>query len=777
MIYDQTGRSEPTEYERTAAATMAFSPFLMRPSTDYSMSAILGQVSQVGQNPYQVPGMPHGIHPSILPKLQQTVARTPLTPADIIAHQHMARGYPRPLEPEPDVQDDPKVELDNKELWEQFHKHSTEMVITKSGRRMFPAYKVKLSGLDKKAKYILLMDLVAVDDCRYKFHNSRWMVAGKADPEMPKRMYIHPDSPSSGEQWMSKLVSFHKLKLTNNISDKHGFQTILNSMHKYQPRFHLVRANDILKLPYSQFRTYVFKETSFIAVTAYQNEKVTQLKIDYNPFAKGFRDTGTGKREKKRLILGPSSNAQSVASSDGKSGPSMSPGCSDYHDNSNHDDHSDIHDSENDNSDDEEDMEICVDDRPEESNPPEVMSTPINVPQITPHITPPIKDENESSEKTATTQRSHSNYSIKSIIEDTSDDVRNNDDDVDNAKENTEKDNDNSPSVPAKSPSITSPSKSAEIRHLHTPIIEHFPTMADLSHSQGRQTIMSNTTVESHERKRSSSEHSETTGNDKDKLDTVRDHKDDSRTAIRPDTSRGSKEHTSPPNVTVIQPSLNHPMFSYLYQNGLYGASPSLPFHMGHMMLGQNALAGMPQTSLPLPFLPHPGADMGHLATVSHSSGNSIHPNFLLSSQMAALHPLLHQNYSLPHSLENVSAAHMHNGHMSQLLASRNSANRFNPYGLPHTKTTMVTTSTPLAASGNNGRIVHGGASRRLSASSPGSPNSLHSLHSPPVATNPNSPSRISPNLPPTHSTASQLRHIELMVNGLDRRPRMAHEK
>lgn len=67
------------------------------------------------------------------------------------------------------------------------------------------------------------MDIVAADDCRYKFHNSRWMVAGKADPEMPKRMYIHPDSPATGEQWMAKPVAFHKLKLTNNISDKHGF--------------------------------------------------------------------------------------------------------------------------------------------------------------------------------------------------------------------------------------------------------------------------------------------------------------------------------------------------------------------------------------------------------------------------------------------------------------------------------------------------------------------------------------------------------------------------
>ena len=50
-------------------------------------------------------------------------------------------------------------------------------------------------------------------------------------------------------------------------------------MHKYQPRFHLVRASDILQLPYSTFRTYVFKETQFIAVTAYQNEKVCDASL------------------------------------------------------------------------------------------------------------------------------------------------------------------------------------------------------------------------------------------------------------------------------------------------------------------------------------------------------------------------------------------------------------------------------------------------------------------------------------------------------------------
>ena len=43
------------------------------------------------------------------------------------------------------------------------------------------------------------------------------------------------------------------------FSQNPRLQTILNSMHKYQPRFHLVRASDILQLPYSTFRTYVFK--------------------------------------------------------------------------------------------------------------------------------------------------------------------------------------------------------------------------------------------------------------------------------------------------------------------------------------------------------------------------------------------------------------------------------------------------------------------------------------------------------------------------------------
>ncbi|XP_057695750.1 T-box transcription factor TBX2b [Corythoichthys intestinalis] len=280
---------------------MAYHPFHAHRTSDFPMSAFLAAAQ-----PSFFPALtlPPGPLTKSIPEHSLAGAETGLHP--VISHHQAAQLRSiKSLEPEEEVDDDPKVTLEAKDLWDQFHKLGTEMVITKSGRRMFPPFKVRINGLDKKAKYILLMDIVAADDCRYKFHNSRWMVAGKADPEMPKRMYIHPDSPATGEQWMAKPVAFHKLKLTNNISDKHGF-TILNSMHKYQPRFHIVRANDILKLPYSTFRTYVFPETEFVAVTAYQNDKITQLKIDNNPFAKGFRDTGNGRREKRKQLTMPS---------------------------------------------------------------------------------------------------------------------------------------------------------------------------------------------------------------------------------------------------------------------------------------------------------------------------------------------------------------------------------------------------------------------------------------------------------------------------------------
>lgn len=41
-------------------------------------------------------------------------------------------------------------------------------------RRMFPSYKVKVTGMNPKTKYILLTDIVPADDHRYKFCDNKW---------------------------------------------------------------------------------------------------------------------------------------------------------------------------------------------------------------------------------------------------------------------------------------------------------------------------------------------------------------------------------------------------------------------------------------------------------------------------------------------------------------------------------------------------------------------------------------------------------------------------
>ena len=48
--------------------------------------------------------------------------------------------------------------------------------------------KFRLSGLDAKAKYILLLDIIAADDYRYKFHN-RWVTTQNLNSRHSRRLF------------------------------------------------------------------------------------------------------------------------------------------------------------------------------------------------------------------------------------------------------------------------------------------------------------------------------------------------------------------------------------------------------------------------------------------------------------------------------------------------------------------------------------------------------------------------------------------------------------
>ena len=162
---------------------------------------------------------------------------------------------------------------------------------------MFPTLQYNVHGLDLNQKYNVFVDIVPCDANLWKYHNGKWIPSGQSNVAAPKNpVYMHPDSPNTGLFWMSKEIVFNKVRLTNNKSNSAG-SFLLNSFHRYLTRVHIAPANDN-----AQVRTFPFIETEFIAVTAYQNTAVTQLKIDNNPYAKGFRDNADRVTENNLLI-------------------------------------------------------------------------------------------------------------------------------------------------------------------------------------------------------------------------------------------------------------------------------------------------------------------------------------------------------------------------------------------------------------------------------------------------------------------------------------------
>lgn len=160
---------------------------------------------------------------------------------------------------------------------------------------MFPTLQYKITGLEPEKKYNVFVDIVQVDPNTWKFQGNRWMPCGpslnnqqnsstssnssststSSSPTSTKsgqqhRIYLHPDSPNTGTHWMKNEIAFSKIKLTNNRAAPGDGHILLNSMHRYMPRLHVVLEDDAKSV-----KTFTFPETQFIAVTAYQNADVS----------------------------------------------------------------------------------------------------------------------------------------------------------------------------------------------------------------------------------------------------------------------------------------------------------------------------------------------------------------------------------------------------------------------------------------------------------------------------------------------------------------------
>lgn len=264
-----------------------------------------------------------------------------------------------------DLLNGPNLILEDASLWNQFHLVGNEMIITKSGRCLFPTLRLRPIKLDPNTLYCVALDIVQIRPNKFKFKHGRWVESGsklvsRYDSNKSKTQnnkinskdfqintdyptseaFVHSNNPQSGAYWMKNGISFAKVKLsnrqfkstskpylsklsqfqndlkenvvntnnnTNNKSSKHLIENdhfFLHSFHQYQPRIHIINLGPIngsvpddnseskknILIKDQEVITFTFDETKFTAVTHYQNEQVNQLKKNYNPHAKGFKD-------------------------------------------------------------------------------------------------------------------------------------------------------------------------------------------------------------------------------------------------------------------------------------------------------------------------------------------------------------------------------------------------------------------------------------------------------------------------------------------------------
>lgn len=168
------------------------------------------------------------------------------------------------------------VELTNESLWNKFHVHTTEMILTKQGRKMFPTLQYSISGMDANKKYYIFVELVKTVPNSWKYQSGKWIqCTGQSQNETPNKclIHMHPDSPNTGAFWMKNELLFAKLKLTNNNQIANENILLLNSMHMYMPKLHIVCADSLsslIKKPklcdfdLSSIKTISFEQTQFI---------------------------------------------------------------------------------------------------------------------------------------------------------------------------------------------------------------------------------------------------------------------------------------------------------------------------------------------------------------------------------------------------------------------------------------------------------------------------------------------------------------------------------
>lgn len=199
-----------------------------------------------------------------------------------------------------------KVEMAEENLWREFCLHQNEMIITKAGRCLFPLLRfyfhlvnpssndneegIKIQHqveIEDEEYYNVSLCMVSTDDHKWKYRQGTWLpllATRLGDKDDESRCNLFHEN-IKGHELIYAGINFDKLKLSNRQTPTSSQSVCLQSFRRYVPVVRISRSDHSDEASVQEIR---FNETEFIAVTHYQNERITLLKKSYNPHAKGF---------------------------------------------------------------------------------------------------------------------------------------------------------------------------------------------------------------------------------------------------------------------------------------------------------------------------------------------------------------------------------------------------------------------------------------------------------------------------------------------------------
>jgi hypothetical protein len=122
----------------------------------------------------------------------------------------------------------PTVLLEDLYLWRQFHGIGNEMIITRTGRCLFPTMRLRLFDLDPSALYTVSMRICAVSHNKFQFKGGIWIQRSTSHPlnstkglKASRVVHCHP-APRTGKA----LLEFNYSRPFNSFMGPIQFETL-----------------------------------------------------------------------------------------------------------------------------------------------------------------------------------------------------------------------------------------------------------------------------------------------------------------------------------------------------------------------------------------------------------------------------------------------------------------------------------------------------------------------------------------------------------------------